>query len=109
MWVIASIILDRYIQVKVGHTKMQNLSPKTWKYENIHKKVIYINKHRKLPNFALLFRILVKKKQIPLFLIKVDSLSPATAPDDKVAIIGVFVLELIWARHLKSNPSSAIA
>lgn len=45
----------------------------------------------------------------PIFLIKVNYLSPATAPDDKVAIIGVFVLELIWARHLKSNPSSAIA
>lgn len=47
-------------------------------------------------------------EKIPNFLNK-SKLSPATAPDDKVAIIGVFVLELIWPRHLKSNPSSAIA
>lgn len=60
----------------------------------------------------LAFRIFFQNpwwKKTPFLVIEVNFLSPATAPDDKVAIIGVFVLELIWARHLKSNPSSAIA
>lgn len=36
-------------------------------------------------------------------------LSPATIPDDIVAMSGVFVLGLIRAKALKSTPSSAIA
>lgn len=92
------------------HTHTHTLHQHNW--ERTSRKVLVgqISARKKAPgDYWCLYWVLSQMTDGSTGAMDHPRLSPATKPEVIVAMRGVFVFGLIWAKALKSTPSSAIA